>query len=331
MLYVFFGKDSFSLRQRLDELRGALDADGMLASSTSVLDGRRATLAEVTAACDTVPFMSAHRLVIVEGLLSRFGGGRARKRGGEVEAWLRLAEYVERMPPSTHLVLVDTEAEGDSALVEALRGKGEVREFRPLAQRAVSDWIRARAAARGLQLSSAAARLLADFVGNDLWALSGELEKLSVYAAGRPVGEDDVRALVAAVRETSVFPLVDAIVEGRPAAAIKLLRQMFRQESGPQYVLAMIQRQLRHLAVAREMLDAGESGRSIGQALRLPDFALDKLLEQAARYSQPRLQSAFQHVLEADLQVKRGVYDGELALELLVHDLAEPARRAGAA
>jgi len=331
MLYVFFGKDSFSLRERLDELRAALDADGMLASSTSVLDGRRATLAEVTAACDTVPFMCAHRLVIVEGLLSRFGGGRARKRGGEVEAWLPLAEYAGRMPPSTHLVLVDTEAEGDSALVEALRGKGEVREFRPLAQRAVSDWIRARAASTGLELSAAAARLLADFVGNDLWALSGELEKLSVYAGGRPVSEDDVRALVAAVREATVFPLVDAIVEGRPAVAIKLLRQMFRQESGPQYILAMIQRQLRHLAVAREMLDAGESGRSIGQALRLHDFALDKLLEQAARYSQPRLQSAFQHVLEADLQVKRGVYDGELALELLVHDLAEPARRAGAA
>ena len=332
MLYVFFGKDSFSLRERLDGLRASLDADGMLSSSTSVLDGRRATLAEVTAACDTVPFMCAHRLVIVEGLLSRFGGGgRARKRGGEVEAWLPLAEYAGRMPPSTHLVLVDTEAEGDSALVEALRGKGEVREFRPLAQRAVSDWIRARAKATGLELAAAAARLLADFAGNDLWTLSGEMEKLSVYAGGRPVGEDDVRALVAAVREASVFPLVDAIVEGRPALAIKLLRQMFRQESGAPYILTMIQRQLRHLAVAREMLDAGESGRSIGQALHIPDFALDKLLGQAARYSQPRLQSAFQRVLEADLQVKRGVYEGELALELLVHDLAEPARRAGAA
>ena len=332
MLYVFFGKDSFSLHERLEELRASLDADGMLASSTSILDGRRLTPAEVTSACDTVPFMSAHRLVIVEGLLSRLGGGgRGRKRGGETEAWLPLAEYAGRMPPSTHLVLVDGEVEGGGALVEALRGQGEVREFRPLAPRAVNDWIRARAAAGGLQLSTAAARLLADFVGSDLWTLSGELEKLSVYAAGRPVGEEDVRALVAAVRETSVFPLVDAIVEGRPAAAVKLLRQMFRQESGPQYILAMIQRQLRHLAVAREMLDGGESGRRIGEALRLRDFALEKLLEQAGRYSQPRLQAAFQRLLEADLQVKRGVYDGELALELLVHDLAEPARRAGVA
>jgi DNA polymerase-3 subunit delta len=235
------------------------------------------------------------------------------------------------MPPSTHLVLVDTEAEGDSALVEALRGKGDMREFRPLAQKAVGGWIAGRARSMGLQLSPGAVRLLADFVGNDLWALSGELEKLSIYAGGRPIGEEEVRTLVAAVREASVFPMVDAIVEGRPAAAIKLLRQMFRQGSSPQYVLAMVQRQLRHLAVAREMLDAGESGRSIGQALRLHDFALDRLLDQARRYSQPRLRTAFQRVLDADLQIKRGVYDGELAVELLVHDLAEPARRAGAA
>jgi hypothetical protein len=71
MLHVFFGKDSFFLRERLDELRSSLDDDGMLASNTIVLDGRKTSLAEVTAACDTVPFLAAHRLVIVEGLLAR--------------------------------------------------------------------------------------------------------------------------------------------------------------------------------------------------------------------------------------------------------------------
>ncbi len=51
VLYVFFGTVSFSLRERLDELRASLDADGMLASSTTVLDGRKISLAEVMAAC----------------------------------------------------------------------------------------------------------------------------------------------------------------------------------------------------------------------------------------------------------------------------------------
>ncbi|MEE8347131.1 MAG: DNA polymerase III subunit delta [Dehalococcoidia bacterium] len=336
MLYVLFGKDSFSLRERLDGLRSSLDADGMLASSTTVLDGRKTSLVEVRAACDTVPFMSANRLVIVEGLLSRLAGaGRGRRRGGgepsgEVAAWLPLADYAGGMPPSTHLVLIDGEVEGRNPLLGALKGKGEVREFRPLYPRAVPDWIRRRAQPLDLKLSAGAVRLLADFVGNDLWTLSGELEKLSVYAAGKPIGEEEVRALVTAVRETAVFPLVDAIVEARTAAAVRLLRQMFRQGSAAPYIIVMIQRQFRHLAIAREMLDAGESGRRIGEAMRLHDFALERLLEQAPGYTMARLQAAFQRLLEADLHIKRGIYDGELALELLVHDLAEAGSRAAA-
>lgn len=338
MLHVFFGKDSFSLRERLDELRSSLDDDGMLASNTVVLDGRRTSLAEVTAACDTVPFLAAHRLVIVEGLLARLAGagrGRRAQTGGrpaggrgpsaEIAAWLPLADYVGRMPPSTHLVLVDGEVQGENALRDALKGKGEVREFRPLDLRsdAVRKWLQNRARSLGLALTPGAVRLLADSVGNDLWTMSGELEKLSVYAGGRPVSEEDVRALVSAVRETSVFPLVDAIVEGRPAAAVRLLRQMFRQQSSASYVLAMIQRQLRHLAVAREMMEAGASSRRIGEVVRLPYQALDRLLEQATRYPPLRLRAAFRRLLEADLQIKRGIYHDELALELLVHDLAE--------
>ncbi len=335
VLYVLFGKDSFSLRERLDGLRSSLDDDGMLASSTTVLDGRKTSLAEVRAACDTVPFMSTNRLVIVEGLLSRLAGaGRGRRRGGEptedAAAWLPLADYAGGMPPSTHLVLIDGEIKGRNPLLDALKGKGEVREFRPLNQRAVPDWIRRRAQPLDLKLSAGAVRLLAEFVGNDLWTLSGELEKLSVYAAGKPIGEEEVRALVTAVRETAIFPLVDAIVEARPAAAVRLLRQMFRQGSVAPYIIVMIQRQFRHLAIAREMLDAGESGRRIGDATRLHDFALERLLEQAPAYTMARLKAAFQRLLEADLHIKRGIYDDELALELLVQDLAETGSRAAA-
>ncbi|MCH8920169.1 MAG: hypothetical protein IIA23_05605, partial [Chloroflexi bacterium] len=75
---------------------------------------------------------------------------------------------------------------------------------------------------------------------------------------------------------------------------------------------------------------AGESGRRIGDAMGLRDFALERLLEQAPGYTMARLQVAFQRLLEADLHIKRGIYDDELALELLVHDLAETGSRAAA-
>ena len=329
MLYVFYGKDAFTLREKLSELRASLDEDGALATNTVQLDGRRTTLAEVTAACDTVPFLGSHRLIIVEGLLSRLAGRKGAGPSSElVEAWRPLAEYADHMPPSSHLVLVDDEVTAGNPLLKALAAGARVSQFRPLKPNAVPGWVRARAQAMGLRLSQKAVGLLADFVGADLWTLSNELEKLSVYAGGDAVDEDDVRALVAAVRETNVFPLVDAIVEGRQAAAVRQLRQMFRQESTAPYLLSMIQRQLRLIAIAREMLDGGASTSAIGDAVHLPPYPAERLVDQARGYSSARLRAAFQRLLEADLQVKRGVYDGELALELLVHDLAGRGTRA---
>ncbi|MEX0801173.1 MAG: DNA polymerase III subunit delta [Dehalococcoidia bacterium] len=328
MIHVLYGKDSFSLREKLDALRASLDPDGALATNTIVLDGRKTSAAEVMGACDTVPFLGSHRLVIVEGLLSRVGGRRGAEASSEAAAWQPLGEYAGRIPESSHLVLIDGDVSAGNPLLAALKGEAEVQEFKPPKGRAIQEWIQRRAAARGVKLAPGAVRLLADFVGDDLWTLAGEIEKLSLYAGDATVTEDDVRALVASVRETSVFHLVDAIVEGRSAAAVRLLRNMFQQDKAAPYVLAMIERQLRLIAVAREMLDRGEGSGRIGRELGLPPWALDRLVDQAGSYSAARVRAAFERLLEADLQVKRGVYDPELALELFVYDLAS--RRASA-
>lgn len=331
MLYIFYGRDSYSLRRALDELKAQLDSDGMLSTNTTLFDGRQVGLQELTAACDTVPFLGAHRLVIVEGLLRhlapapRARGRRSRKAGADEDrsdAWRGLADYAGRIPPTTTLVLIE-ESLPDAALVSDLRAKAQLREFAPLRPEAVAGWVQRRAREMGLALKPAVPRLLADRVGADLWTLSGELEKLAAYAGGngRPVGEEDVRSLVAAVREVNVFALVDAVAEGRPAAALKLLRQMFDQGQSGAYVLAMLQRQYRHLTLAREMLDERAPSSRIGERLNLRGYALEKLLEQAPRYPLSRLRATYRRLVEADASIKRGIRDDELALELLVQEL----------
>jgi DNA polymerase III delta subunit len=77
MLYIYHGEDEFSLREELATLKAELDADGMLASNTSVLDGRQLQPGDLLAPSSTVPFLGSHRLVVAEGLLSRFEAPRS--------------------------------------------------------------------------------------------------------------------------------------------------------------------------------------------------------------------------------------------------------------
>jgi len=337
MLYVLYGSDDFSLQEELARIKAELDSDDMLSSNTDVLDGREVMPEQVMAICDTVPFLSAHRLVVVEGLLRRFsppersrrgpsaarGARRARSEGLELERWLALADYVGRLPETTTLVLIDGELAAGNALFQALRPHGKVQEFRRIGQKKVVSWLLERAQKDGLDISPPAAQLLADLVGDNLRLLVSELEKLAAYAYGRRIEGADVKALVSEARDVNVFAMVDAIAEKRPAVALRLLRRQIVDGREAGYLLAMIIRQYRFMIQAKELVLAGLPAQEIGRRLEIgSDFVLQRVLDQAQRYSLSRLKAAYRRLLEADVGVKRGRYEEELALELLLHDLA---------
>ncbi len=329
MIYVFYGEDEFSLHEELDTVRGQLDEDGMLSGNTSSLDGRTLKPGELVGVCATVPFLGGQRLVVVEGLLGRFDSGRrsGRRREGRggrenVEPWRIIAPELAEMPESTTLVFVDGEVSATNPLLKLLAPLGEAREFVPPRQRAVPDWIRARAAKLGLAVSPRAVALLAELVGNDLWTLSQELEKLGVYAEGRQIEENDVREMVSNAREASVLAMVDAVVEGRTEKAVDLLEQLRDEGASSMMALSMIARQYRNLVLAKELLLAHLSQAEIGQRLGIrSDFALRKVIEQSRRYTMPQLEAAFGRLLETDASIKRGIYDEDLAVDLLLDDL----------
>ncbi len=136
MLHIIYGPEPFLRREALQKLKAELDTDGSLQTNTLVLDGRQTTAQEIMGACDTAPFLGEKRLIIVEGLFRGAGrAGRAkrsRKSASEPEAeasagpWQPLVDYVDRMPPSSVLVLVDGDVPSANPLLAALRGKAAV-------------------------------------------------------------------------------------------------------------------------------------------------------------------------------------------------------------
>lgn len=336
MICLFYGGDEFSLHEELAALRSRLDSDGMLADNTSRLDGRILQPQELLAHCNTVPFLGAHRLVIVEGLLDRFEEGRrgGKRRGEkslreETAAWKNAAPALEAIPPTTVLVFVDGKLSGSNSLLRLLAPVAETREFQPLRQRDVPGWLARRARDMGVRVSGGATALLAQLVGNDLRVLTQELAKLQLYAMDREIVEDDVRLLVTSAREASVLAMVDAVIEGRSGPAVRMLEQLRNEGAAPTYLLSMIVRQYRHLIMAKELMLAHLSPAEIGHRLNISsDFALRKVLEQANRYNMTQLESAYHCLLKADGAIKRGVYpgEGEAALDILLSDLAQVSR-----
>ena len=325
--HVIYG-DSFLVAERLRQVKVEAGAADLMDSNRHVVSAGQARPEEVLAMCNSLPFLDTMRLVEIEGVLatqqssgrSRGSGRRSASASG---AWTQLVDAVPDLPDTTVLIFVDGDVQQNNPLLRSLSEHCAVhREATPNAQ-ALLQWIKQRAEDKGSGITPPAMQVLAELVGGDLWTIDRELEKLSLYATGRSITDSDVRAMVPYAQEANIFAAVDSIMDSRPGPALRSVMQLMEDGQEPLYIIAMIERQLRLIALARDLTDRGVAQPDLGRRMGAnSDFVVRKTLGQARRLTLPQIRSRYRRVLESDLAIKQGRLEPALSLQLLVADLA---------
>ena len=342
--HILYGLDDYSLGEYIDEIKAGLGDWEMLKVNTSRLDGRKSTEKELADCCYAVPFLSPVRLVIVDGLLEQFESKREKQQsdstdmarsGKRLKPWQNIEEIIRSMPRSTVLILVDADIKDKNpilkklvALVKELNEPvkkaellAEIKVFPQLRGSRLRYWIKDRVLEENATISEEAVTLLIELAGSNLWTMNNEIQKLLLYVHGRDINEKDVADLADYSRETNIFVLVDAIVEGNSREAHRMLYQMHREGSSSAYILSMITRQFRLIALAHD-LKPGLPKWQIQSKLGLVGYPLDKTLKQARSYDLEHIRKAYSELLQTDLAIKRGKYgDDHLALEIMLSSL----------
>ncbi|HXF50628.1 MAG TPA: DNA polymerase III subunit delta [Dehalococcoidia bacterium] len=326
MLHIIICADDLLAQETLEAVAGPLrpGEDTLIR-----FDGREVTPEALLQAALTGSFLGGRTIVIVRDLLKRFegvtAGGRGRTRAAQLEGWIEAAGQLAQAPPSAVVVFLEQGPLRANALLEALRPTARVHDVAAPKEQDLVPWIVRRARDRGAGMDAEAAAELARLVGPNLALLATEIEKLALYADGRPITASDVQALVGDVREAKVWDLTQAAVEGRAADATRTLAHLLDEGESPQGLLALLGGELRrvalYLALRRERLPADELARAAGVSSR----ALPHLARRAERLA-GRVTEAYDALLDADAAIKRGVLDEQTALYLLVHRIASLAR-----
>ncbi|MBM3153700.1 MAG: DNA polymerase III subunit delta [Chloroflexi bacterium] len=332
MLYILYGKDDFTRHQALEDIKKRICDAETLAINTCLLAGKQLSLKQLEDACNVYPsLLCPSRLVIVEGLLGRFEARRKKgrrtanaedKASRDLEEWLGLVALVKGLPATTELVLIDGELQPQNRLLGALLSLAKVKVFSALRAEGLCAWVQSRVKDRGGTITPGAVDALVALVGADLWAMSGEIDKLLAYSQGHYITEEDVKKAGSCIRDADIFALVDAILEGRREVAQQWLQRLLQSGAGPPYILVMTTRQLRLITAAKEL--GSDLFRSeVRAGLEQPsDFSLQKASRQARAYSRERIRAAYHKLAETDVDIKSGKYDNELGLNLLIIELS---------
>jgi DNA polymerase-3 subunit delta len=329
LLYILLGDDDFSLTRSLEEIKRGIGDQALLAANTTAFDGQQLSLDQLRTVCETVPFLAEKRLVIIRGLVGRFEPqDRHRRRKKTAPSTKQENEYksfaacLSNLPDSTVLVLFDGRIKSGNPLLKQLSAKAEVRTFPLLKGDELRQWIKREVAEQGASMSPQAVDLLAKLVGGNLWIMSNEINKLALFASGRRIEAEDIKAIVSSAQEANVFALVDAILDFKTGVAEQLLEQLLQIGASPAYLLVMLSRQVRMIVLTKELTRQRKPEVEIQSRLGLTqEFVLRKTLEQAQRHSLERLKQVYRKLLQADLFIKTGKYEGGLALNLLIAEL----------
>lgn len=327
MLYLLYGPDEYSIQQTIADLKAKMGDPAMAALNTTVLDGRHTSVAEIITVCDALPFLAKRRLVVVEGLLAQLSRSRRqatgdREAGSDANAQLR--EYLERVPETTLLVLVEEDVDGRSAIVKLARqlqaqNRAFVREFKALDKTDLVRWVQQRVRSGSGRIEARAATLLAELVGNDLRLLSQEIDKLLAYVSEtRAITVTDVEVLCSYAPEANIFHLVDALGRRDRRTALRLLHRLLDEGQAALYLLVMITRQFRILLSIKDLQQRGTRPNAIQSQLKLHPYVVDKGRAQARNFSVTQLERIYQRLVEIDVASKTGQMDPTLALDLFV-------------
>lgn len=267
-------------------------------------------LPDVLSIAQTKSFLAKKRLIILKDIKDLPSFHRE-----------RLLAYA-KSPSSNSTLILETDISqkdflGDKFL-SAFSRLAEVIFFKKLYNRDLLNWISRQFAVRKKRIDLKIPELLVQLKGNDLKALSEEIEKLAVYTGERDlITLKDAEDLVGRDITSSVYDIIDAISQDDKRRTLALSLDFQKKDLGA--VVGLFCWNLRRFIKAREYLRNGWSAQKIGNTFGINKFQLDKFISQAKRLNTAWLESAISELTEFDLKIKTsGFADPCLGWQLLL-------------
>jgi DNA polymerase-3 subunit delta len=263
-VYLLLGDDEAEMSRLAAEISGVVEDELLAFNMERIYAGEKGTTAaSIVEASRQLPMMGDRRVVVLlrgEKLLKPKRRGKAKDEdaeeadsvpAGDLDA---LGDYVQNPVPSTTLVLVAADVDKTRRAGKAIMKHATVVEcwglksgkdsraadFRQAA-RVAEQLVRKAVAEAGQQIDPAAARLVAERAGVDIVRLRGDIERLMMYAVGRPrITLADAQEVVSAESAQDDWAVTNAIQQGNAREALRLLALALDAGAVPYQILGQL-------------------------------------------------------------------------------------------
>lgn len=309
-IYLFCGEDSFSAFEKAVLWKKKfLEKFGDL--NCLVYRGSELTASEFQTAIESYPFLSEKKLIFISDFLAE----------GEDDDQDKITEMLKNVPDYVVVLFWEHQKpDARTALYKRLVKLGQVEQYDLKSGPVLNKWIVQRAQSKGIRIGESDARFMSELVGNNLWNLDKEIDKLKSYSAGQPVDKAMIEKVVCPNPSSSIFKLTDLLGEKNLKESIRTLEILI--QSGEQAVpmFFMLVRHFRIMSQVKDLAARGQPAAAIAKTIKEHPFVVGKIYNQCRRFPVPELRKIYSRLLEIDLGLKTG------RIRISTHDESEMVR-----
>lgn len=304
-VYALVGSDPFLQLEALRDILASLDP----ATQRTDFEGDRAELVHVLDELRSFSMFSSSKVVVV-----RDADDFISKYREKLEDFLTAVSEGKETMTGT-LILRVASLPANQRIAKVIIKLGELLKCDPPPLKDVPDWISRRVRSHHrAEIEPAAAKQLADLIGDDLGRLDTELAKLAIQADGGKITSDDVSKSVSFQREQEIWEITTLLGRGKSAEAVKRWRDLIRTDPSAEF------RMLTWLGIwlenCRTIVKAKESGDPplavVQKQVRIWDNnAWKDFVQTATRLGKSGIAARWAAITDIDRRIKSGL--GEAA------------------
>ncbi|MBR3606115.1 MAG: DNA polymerase III subunit delta [Lachnospiraceae bacterium] len=305
-IYLLFGEEAYLRKQYRDRLRQALipKEDTM---NCHYFEGKHIQPGEIIDLAETLPFFAGRRVILLEDT------GWFQK-GGE-----QIAEYLGELCETTCILFVEEQIDKRSKLYKAVKKYGRIAEFKEQDETTLKKWIFGLLQKEKKQITTSTMNYLLERVGTDMSVIKIEVEKLLCYCMDKEeVTVQDVDAVCTRRIQNQIFDMMNSIAAREQKKALKLYYDLLTLKEPPMRILALLGRQFNLLLQVKELRKKGYPASVMAKKTGLHEFVVGKYIKQAEKFKTAELRQALEDCVQADEQVKKGIINDRLSVELLI-------------
>ncbi len=309
MFLFFYGENQFLMEKKLEQLKDKYRQKSGGNFNLINFNGSDFNVDDLLTQAMAVPLLATSRLVVVRNIFDCRSKNSLEK----------IKDFLSKVPETTIIVFTQIgNIDKRLGLYKTLVKSKNAHEFKALDVRGQKNYAKREIEKMGSSINEEALELLIDYCQGDLFALSHEIEKLTLYRHNSEITIQNIEEIATKNVSSDVFQMIDSLAQNNHRNALRELEKLLINKEAGLRILAMVNYQYRLIAQVKEAQEKASNPFQVSKIAGVSYFQTKKVYDTARQMSWKDLYNAYTKMEVFDEAIKTGKISEEEGIRELI-------------